>query len=502
MLPIMLDRDAPQPLAQQIAAQIREFIHRGRVQASQPLPSSRALARALAVSRGTVVAAYDQLIAEGYLEARAGSVTRVHTGALSTHPIAHSPSTSAQSDPTPVSPVAAVAGMGSALLERDLRERIDLRPEWGGPQTIDESQWREAWREAATTPNRTRSSERGQRDLVRTPEHMSDRKGDPAGLPEAREAIADHLRVMRALPVTARQVVITAGAREGLALLVLAASEQLGRMGVESPGFTGLHRVLREMAHPRETMAVDAAGVLPQLLPQRIGSALITPNHLYPAGGAMPAHRRLELLHHAGERSIMLIEDDLDADHRHLGPPLPTLWELNPDLVAHIGTFSQVLATDVRMGYLIVPPRIHSRIVAFRQAIGSPVSHIDQRALTFYLSRGGLRRRIVRQRREITRRRELVISALSGLDVELTIRAHAVIQSSSARFIERILQRAQEENLLLGNLRAYWDDPGGSGGSLHGIVLNYSSPKLSALSSGLHQLRSIIDGCNQPRQEI
>nr|WP_272905241.1 PLP-dependent aminotransferase family protein [Sediminivirga luteola] len=517
-MPLILDRASPTPLAAQIAAGIRSLVSAGTLTADQPVPSSRALAAQLGVARGTVVAAYDQLISEGYLVSRPGGATRVHpeAGTLSefgsrpgsrtdqldpagppapASPVVHHaphttlppgspcgprrlrngdafspadgghrrtcPGSTAHSG-MPAAPHAQAAAWPSGVPAGHLGDRpdtrgpssiIDLRPHRRAVPRMDDPAWRETWRRAATTS-------------------ANGAMAPAEGLPELREAIAEHLRLMRAMRVDPAEVLVTSGARDGLALLLIALGEDIAPMAVEAPGYPGPRRVLHRLGMATVPAPVDAAGVVIPGLPAVARSLLVTPNHLFPAGGSMPAPRRLELLAHAAQAGLLVIEDDFDSEYRHVGPPLPTLRELAPESVVHLGTFNQVLTPEAALGYVITPHRLHAPLREAREDLGSGASPIAQRAVAGFLTSGGLRRRITRRRRELLRRRAQLLESLAAWPVEMVSGAHAVLRLNSAAEAARVVDACRDEGVLLGDLGRYWSDPEGPQRGPHGIVLN------------------------------
>ncbi|WP_029069259.1 PLP-dependent aminotransferase family protein [Jonesia quinghaiensis] len=453
-IPVVLDRSSRVPLATQIAGGIRGLISVGRLAPGQALPSTRSLAQRLSVARGTVVGAYDQLVSESYLVSTPGGATRVHPGAQR---------------------VVAVRGGGgrdgqSVILRGGVADggREQVAPSDGGVRgesrswvdaTIDDSSWREAWRRAATSQGPSSGS------------------ASP-GLVMMREAVAEHLQEMRSMAVDPERILITAGAREGL-MLVLAA-QGAPTVAVESPGYPGLHRVLDRLGTGVVPVRSDAEGIVPQELPDHVDAVLVTPNHVFPAGGAMPAPRRMDLLAHAGQEEILVIEDDLDADYRHVGPPLPTLWDLAPDQVIHLGTFNQVLTPEVRIGYLIAPPAWSGQLRSTQRDLGLGASAITQRAVATFLESGGLRRRIIRRRRDILRRREVIAEVLS-VPVMLTSGAHAVISVEHAGVAREVVAACAGMGVDVQDLSHYW----GRDVAEPGVVVNY-------VQCGEDELREVL----------
>jgi GntR family transcriptional regulator/MocR family aminotransferase len=477
-LPLVLDRSARMPASAQIAAGVRTLVAAGSLQPQQAVPSTRALAASLSVSRGTVVAAYDQLISEGYLVSRPGGTTRVHpdAGELS---LPQGADTHAASLPR----AAAVSAPAAPL--------IDLSPHRRTAPRMDDPAWREAWRRAATAPEPS--------DRRTSPQHPGEdfwaAGSSPAqGLPELREAVTEHLRLMRAMSVDPAQLVITAGARDGLALLIAALRDTLAPMAVEDPGYPGLRRVLRRLMVPTLPAPTDSAGAVPSLTPAAAGSVLLTPNHLFPTGSGMPAPRRIELLRQAADRGQLVIEDDFDSDYRHVGAPLPTLWDLAPESVVHLGTFTQVLTPEAAVGYILAPPALVPALAQARSDLGSGASAIAQRAVADYLASGGLRRSITRRRRALVRRRARLLETLADWEVEMVSGAQAVVRLGNAGTAHSVAEACLAHGVRVGDLGGYWEAGGQRSAAdandvrpedAHGVMLSFNDVSDDALTAAL-----------------
>lgn len=512
MLPILLDRSLDIPLAVQLATRLRGLISQGVIRANEPVPSTRAMCIQLGVSRGTVVAAYDQLIAESYLVSLPGGKTRVHPS-VRTVPnsenstdaagLKHTPRASRKSDSrgrqqhrTGVDR-ALSEGMnagphphGSTQPETAAPNLVpvpvvDLAPRASRTERIDDSTWREAWRSAAAAP----------------PLGSEDKRAAAVqGLPQLRQAISEHLRLMRSMDVDPENIFVTTGARDGLFLTILALNSMDVEVAVESPGYPGLRRALKRAGARVAEVDVDDAGIKCDEIPTTSSAVLVTPNHLYPIGGVIPAPRRLELLAWAGEHNVLLIEDDLDSESRHVGPVLPTLWELAPEQVVHLGTFNQVLSAEVRIGYLIVPRNLHEPMHHVLNDLGASASTIAQRALATYLSHGGLRRQIAKSRREVVRRRATVELVLDGYVPQINASAHAVVEMSSHEHAALAKQRCEQRGVLVGELTEYWGTSATSRSELplSGLVVSYADVPVALLESSLRVIREVCDEIELP----
>lgn len=454
-----LDPRSGPTLPAQIAAAARADVASGALLPGEPLPSSRTLARSLGVSRGTVEAAYDQLLAEDYLVSRprSGVLVNPRLRPAARTPLAPVPQQRAQPSPGPTpAPV------------------LDLVPGHDSDSPLDDPAWRAAWRRAAD-PGRTSGF----------------RPVDPMGDEQLRRAVAEHLRLMRGLVVDPTRVVITAGSREGLALLLTALRErgrQL-RVGVEDPGFPGLRRTLARQGVRTVPLPVDRAGlVVPGPDRDVPGVVLVTPNHQYPYGSVMPATRRTELLDWAATHETLVVEDDYDSELRYLGPPPPALYGLAAGAsVVHLGTFSAVLSRDIGTGYLLVPEDLVEPVSAVRADLGCPVAPTLQRAVAGYLADGGLRRRLQRSRRRLVAAHELVAEALARIPGAVDQGRLLVVERPAAE-AAAVLAGCAQRGVLLGDLADGWSGAPGS----TGVVLAYGNIAPGGLAGALEVLQQVL----------
>ncbi|KUG54557.1 MULTISPECIES: PLP-dependent aminotransferase family protein [Kocuria] len=465
-LTVVLDRSGALPLPVQLADGIRAQVASRALTAGDALPSTRLFASRLGVSRGTVVAAYDQLIGEGYLRAEQGRPTTVHPGLERIHPstpasLPGSAPSPSPGSPSSFSPAPRTSGFGEGPIPHPapvaddavdglpVREEhlLDLRP--GQPDTsrVEGPAWRAAWRHAAGQPLPVRP--------------------DPAGQGVLRRASAEHLRLMRALPASPDRLVITAGAREGLSLLLGTLSARSGRarlrVGVETPGYPTLRAAVEALGHERVACPVDDDGLRVDLLPAGDDAPnvlIVTPSHQYPLGGSLSLQRRLELLEWAQRHDVLIVEDDFDSELRYVGAPLPTLSALDPTgaSVALLGTFSALLSPALATGYLVLPDPWLDPVLERRRQLGVPVSALTQAAIAHLLDSGYLRRHTRRMRSVYARRRDRIRAAFAetrrarlapmhgGVDVVITTDDEEAA----------VVGRCRDAGLLVGRRSAYW----------------------------------------------
>lgn len=376
-LPVVLDRTASAPLAVQVAEAVRDAATGGVLRGGDRLPSTRALAGRLGVSRSVVAAAYDQLHAEGWIAGRRGAGTYLTTA--------------------PAAPPERQS-VGSGDGERSTLH--DLGP--GAPcvEAIDAAAWRRAWRAAAD----------------RTPSVHKDRAGDPAYL----TAVAEHLLRHRGLRAGEDTVLLaTAGTSAAVGELACALLRPGDAVAVENPGYQRAVGAFLAAGIRVRPVPVDGAGLRVDLLPPDVRAVYCTPAHQFPMGARMPATRRVRLIEHARQRGLLVIEDDYDGELRYDSAPLPLLAALAPDVVVHLGTASKIISPALGVGWLVAAPDVAAAVLAHRERTGACPAPAGQLVLADMAGHGDLARHLRRLRRTVGPRRELIIAALRerGLDV-------------------------------------------------------------------------------------
>ena len=345
-LAVAADRHAELPLTEQIAAQLREVLTGGRLAAGERLPSTRALAAALGVSRTVVTAAYTQLFAEGWLEGRHGSGTYVAPGAVAPLGAGAAPAQSVRAGGpalVPAAPATLAARPRAAGPQPDPVPPVNLRPGIPWQAGIDPAAWRRAWRHAGTEPVSAQP--------------------DPRGRPALREALTGYLRRGRGVCVTADQILATRGVSAGLGLVTAALLRPGDRVGVEEPGYQAARAVFASRGAQLVPCRVDGDGLVVDELPGDLRLVYTTPAHQYPLGGRLPVPRRQALAAWARSTGALIVEDDYDGEFRYDVAPLPTLFGLDPDVVIYLGTTSKTLDSCPRRGLAGRPagpgPRVH-----------------------------------------------------------------------------------------------------------------------------------------------
>ncbi len=368
---VELDRSARRGLRAQLEDGLRESVRSGRLPERARLPASRALAADLDVSRRLVVDAYSQLLAEGYLVARAGAGTFVAEAAGAEK--------SASSPPAERPPP------------------FDFFP--GNPDlsTFPRRAWLRALREA-----------------LREAPDQAFGYPDPRGALELRRALAGHLRRVRGVVADPESIVVCAGVAQALALL--AGALPGARMAAEDPGLPAHRAILAARGVELLALPVDEQGACVEGLEGLgpLAAALVTPAHQSPTGVALSSGRRSALLAWAAAAGAVVVEDDHDAEYRYDRAPLAALQGLAPDRVVYMGTVSKTLAPALRLGWMVVPSRLLDPIIGAKALAdhGSPT--IDQLALAHMLDGGAYDSHLRQARRRYRARRDALVGAVAA----------------------------------------------------------------------------------------
>ena len=432
---------------------LREAIRSGRLHAGARLPGSRSLAADLGISRGTVVQAYAQLSAEGWLTGTTGSGTRVAD-------LPGPGPATAGDDPAPAA----------------ARLAVDLRPGRPDLSSFPRTDWASSVRRALSAA--------AYEDLD---------YAEPAGLPVLRAAVADYVTRARGVRADAGAVVITAGFTPGLALL----GRVLQRLGMrtvatEDPGLARHRDVLHAAGlatAPLEVGPGSGSGADPDGL-AGIRAAVLTPAHQYPRGVVLGARRRSAFADWARREDGFIVEDDYDGEFRYDQQPVGAMQALAPDRIVFAGSTSKTLAPGMRLGWLIVPPALRVPLLEAMAELGAAVPAVQQLAMADLIARGGYDRHIRRMRLAYRRRRaELArVAPLEGVAAGL----HALLPAESAERERALIARGRRAGVALQGLHAdgYWHEPGGDRPAA--LIIGYAAPPPHAWSRALGALAEVV----------
>ena len=446
------------PLYEYLYRCIRRDILSGALAAGERLPSKRALAEHLRLSVITVEGAYSQLEAEGYV------YTRPKQGFF-VCPVQQVPEPlrPAVIPPEPVPPV----------------WKLDLARNQADSSRFPAATWARLTRQVLSEGS------------FLTP-------GPHQGLYALRRAIADDLRARKGMTVSPEQVVIGAGAE----YLYILLAQLLGRqsvVAVEDPGYPKIRQVYRKYGVSCRPIPLDRHGMDPASLAASGATAVhLSPNHHYPTGTITTIGRRQTLLRWAEDQDATIIEDDYDSEFRFAGRPIPALQSIDTGgRVVYMNTYSQTISPSMRMGFMVLPPRLLER---YRRELGfyaCAVPVLDQHVLARFLSGGYYEQHLSRMRKEYRTRRDAVLAAFrsSPFAGRVTISEqgaglHFLLRLDTALDDETLRQRAESLGVRLAFLSEYSTDPREA--YAHTLVVNYGGLEPEHLAETMSLLAEVL----------
>ncbi|TNE36576.1 MAG: PLP-dependent aminotransferase family protein [Alphaproteobacteria bacterium] len=478
---LSLDSGSAVPLHQQLFLALRSAILEGRLLPDTRLPSSRTLASDLGISRNTVLSAYDQLTAEGYLVSRIGAGSFV-------------------SDQLP-----------DDLLERKRREE-----ETPGVKTRDIYLSRMAatlkgappmrqYRGLPFSPGLPALDEFPFEDWARLlARHWRRPKREflvdnpVGGARVLRDAIARHLGQTRAVRCHADQVIVLSGSQQAIHLVVRAFAEPGDSIWMEEPGFPGIRESIIGAGARPVSVPVDAEGFSLQnarALAPEARLACISPSHQYPLGQTMSLARRIELLTWAKEEGRFILEDDYDSEYRYAGRPLSSLQGLDDDSrVLYVGTMSKVMFSGLRVGYMVVPEDLVDMFLAFRRTIDSHSPSVPEAALADFISEGYLAAHIRRMRLLYEQRQNALLALLKDrlgdiLTVEPQESGMHLVAYLPPDYQDKEIERAAlQSGMMVRALSGFYSLPTEE----NGLILGFAGTAEKEMPQLVDKLRDII----------
>ncbi|WP_454846779.1 MocR-like pyridoxine biosynthesis transcription factor PdxR [Pseudomonas farris] len=500
--PAGIELDRRQGLSRQLYQALRMRVLDGRLASGTRLPASRDLAAALSISRNSVVRAYDQLYAEGFIEGRVGDgtyVAQLPQAAVSVKKLSTKVSTGFSTGlPTDLSTnwldlpvISSSKVIHSGALDRVEKNHLALPPS-GPPRAFrvgvpafDLFPF-EVWAKLNAA-------------FWRKPDLQQLCYGDPAGDARLRGLIAAYLRSSRGMQCSAEQIVITSGAQQGISLCAQLLVEPGDGVGIENPGYRAAGHAFAVAGARLYGIAVDSEGIdcaeLAGLSDCRL--AYVTPSHQYPTGVVMSLARRLELLAWAERTQGWIVEDDYDGEYRYSGAPLAPLAALDRQgRVLYVGTFGKVAFPALRLGYLVLPPGL---VEAFSQRRAVDVRHSEvstQAVMAEFMAAGHFQRHIRRMRRAALSRRNVLLNGwpvdIPGVGKLPSVAAglHLTVSVSSVARERELITKAQSVGVEINGLSTYWlPDSQTPLDQRAGLVLGFAAVPELAIEAALARLR-------------
>jgi GntR family transcriptional regulator / MocR family aminotransferase len=466
-----------EPLYRQLYLGFRRAILEGRLRAGERLPSTRDLAEQLSVSRTIVVMAFEQLLAEGFVEGRHGSGTFV--SALGEKRRADRVS-SARLTFSRFGRAAALAGV---RVDFPARNRAGLRYDFSCGRSPVERFPMETWRRILI--------QRTRRATVKSHQY-----GAPSGDQALREAIASHLRRSRAVICEASQVIIVNGSQQALDLLSRVMLEPGDTVALEDPQYQGGREAFRAAGARLYPVAVDGDGLIPAKLPKTARLAFVTPSHQFPTGAVLPLARRMALLEWSKRAGAVLIEDDYDGEFRYEGQAVESLQGLDTEgRVVYVGTFSRTVFPALRIGYLIAPKPLVPALTGAKWLADRHTATLEQETLAEFIASGAYERHLRRARRTNAKRRAALLSAIEefvGDHATVTGQragTHVVLWPKSKLTENEIIARAAEHEVTVYGIAPYYlTKP-----KLPGLILGYARMKEADIREGIRRLGEALE---------
>lgn len=480
-------RRSPQaPLHRQIYEALKSGIRDGRFRPGSRLPSTRALCADLKVSRNTVLAAYEQLLAEGYAVSRARATTVV-ADAVPARP----PELPARAESAPAPRLSAYAQRltrepsmppsGSYAARPGLR--WDFR--YGKPAVDDFPH--DVWRRLLVAHARHPSSD-------------SLGYAAPAGHAALRDALAGYLHRARGLRCDAEQIVVVNGSQQAIDLAARVLLDPGDAAVVEDPQYTGATIAFDAIGARLIRVPVDAQGLDPAQLPsasQRARLAYVTPCHQFPSGVILPLERRLALLDWAARTDAWVIEDDYVSEFRYEGRPLEALQALDRHgRVVYVGTFAKTLFPALRLAYLVLPRALVRPFVAAKWVSDRFSTPLPQAALAEFITSGAFERHLRRAGLRNAARRRTLIGALQqhlGDRVEIAgentgVHLAVWLNGVKPQQVPALVVRAEAAGVGLYPVAPYYSQPQSRGGLLFG----YASLSEAAIRAGIRRFATLL----------
>ncbi|MFY0730054.1 PLP-dependent aminotransferase family protein [Pseudomonas sp. NFX15] len=502
--PAGIELDRRLGLSRQLYQALRLRVLDGRLASGTRLPASRDLAAALAISRNSVVRAYDQLYAEGFIEGRVGDgtyVAQLPQAALPAKKLSTKVSTGFSTGlPTALSTnwLDLPVDPSSKVIHNDPLQRVKnnhlASPPSGPPRAFrvgvpafDLFPF-EVWAKLNAA-------------FWRKPDLQQLCYGDPAGDARLRAMIAAYLRSSRGMQCTAEQIVITSGAQQGISLCAQLLVEPGDGVAIENPGYRAAGHAFAVAGARLHGVAVDGEGIdcaeLAGLNDCRL--TYVTPSHQYPTGVVMSLARRLELLAWAERTQGWIVEDDYDGEYRYSGAPLAPLAALDrQSRVLYVGTFGKVAFPALRLGYLVLPTGLVD-VFAQRRAVDVRHSEVStQVVMAEFMAAGHFQRHIRRMRRAALNRRNVLLEGwpaqIPGVGAlpSVTAGLHLTVPVESVAREQELIALARSADVEVNGLSSYWlPDSATPMDRRAGLVLGFAAVPEKAIGAALERLRQV-----------
>lgn len=462
-------------LAGQLYRQLRDAIRSGRLAHGQQLPPSRLLAEQLGLSRKTVSEAYRRLTLDGLVLGKpgAGSFVQAPPNRAASRLLA-----------TPLAAGGTIARWDALPAPlRHTRPEGRARYEFVGGSPAASLFPQQDWRRCVLHGMRDEARARG-------------RYVDAEGIPALRDAIARHVAFTRGVPCTAAQVVVTNGAQQALDLLGRVLLEPGTVAAVEDPGYPAARMLFAGQGAHVAGVPVDGEGIVPERIPANARLIYVTPAHQFPLGMPMSVARKRALLARARAIGAIIIEDDYDSAYRYEGRPADSLKGMDKHgLVAYVGTFSKVLAPELRIGFMVAPDALLNAVLNAKHYCDWHTAALPQHALARFIVDGALLKHIRRCHAVYAQRRERLRAGFAQWLapwfelLPATAGFHMAARCRRDLDMDQLLRLARRADVGLYSLgKFYCDHP-----PQEGLMLGYGAIDTLDIDTALLRVRDILD---------
>ncbi|MEW9572344.1 PLP-dependent aminotransferase family protein [Rhodanobacter sp. Si-c] len=482
---MFLELDGHGPHYSQLTRAMKSAILSGRLAAGARLPPTRVLAEELKLSRITVLTAYEQLRAEGYIVGRVGSGSYVSTSRAEPMPQQQAPTRS-------TAPLTRYAKRARQLTDWSIStqhrdRRLDMQ--YGRPQ-VNPTLGAIWGRELAWAATRTRL------------EYASNQ-----GLPVLREQICDYLARRRGIRTSPDRVLVVSGSQQAITLTARVLLDEGDEVAIEEPHYFGAWQQFGAHGASLQAIPTDHEGLVCSALPaQAPRLVMVTPSHQFPAGPALSLSRRQELLRYARTRGCWVMEDDYDGELRYDAPPLPALHSLDgDDRVIYVGTFSKVMFGALRLGYMVLPEALCDDFINAKYLCDRGNPAIEQAALAHFMEDGGFERHLRYMTRELNARRRELIAGLqqyAGERVQITdahagMHVTAWLPDYSHEQVDALIADAHERGLGLYCIAPHYRTPP----AVPGLILGYCGLSKAQLHEAMQLFGECLDATDAAARE-
>lgn len=421
------NRKSAVPLYKQLYEHIKKDIQQGSIKAGSKLPPKRRLATHLRISQNTVESAYSQLIEEGYIYAkeRKGYYVKNINWLQKIH----------------------VTSKKTFKLDLDTPKKpmYDLSYQGVEHESFPFEQWRKL-----------------SRDVVNENDYDLTSPGDLQGFIGLRRAIADYLYQSRGVYCSEDQIIISSSVIYLYQSLIMLLDKDTV-YGIESPGYEKLDIMFDSARAKYQPIPIDENGMIPKSVKKSDADVLcITPSHQFPSGGIMSVNRRSQLLHWANQKpERYLIEDDYDSEFKYNTRPIPALQGMDHNKVIYLGSFSKSLSPAIRISYMVLPEKLLMQYRERLYYLTCPVPTFQQKALYSFLSQGYFERHLNKMRGIYSRKREILVDALTALNRDIEILGtnaglHLIVEINNSLSEQQLVEKALENDVGVQGVSEYY----------------------------------------------